>query len=104
MLSILQTSNMTLVIVIMAIVTLATRWGGVFIMSYIPLSDRVQRFIQAMSASVFIALIAPIMLETDTAGRLALITTFVLMLALKMPIVAMSLGILVAAISRQFFF
>ena len=104
MLSILQTSNMTVVIVIMAIVTLATRWGGVFIMSYIPLSDRVQRFIQAMSASVFIALIAPIMLETDMAGRLALITTFVLMLALKMPIVAMSLGILVAAMSRQFFF
>ena len=104
MLSILQTSNMTLVIVIMAIVTLATRWGGVFIMSYIPLSDRVQRFIQAMSASVFIALIAPIMLETDIAGRLALITTFVLMLALKMPIVAMSLGILVTAMSRQFFF
>ena len=104
MLSILQTSNMTVVIVIMAIVTLATRWGGVFIMSYIPLSDRVQRFIQAMSASVFIALIAPIMLETDIAGRLALITTFVLMLALKMPIVAMSLGILVAAMSRQFFF
>ena len=104
MLSILQTSNMTVVIVIMALVTLATRWGGVFIMSYIPLSDRVQRFIQAMSASVFIALIAPIMLETDMAGRLALITTFVLMLALKMPIVAMSLGILVAAISRQFFF
>ena len=104
MLSILQTSNMTVVIVIMALVTLATRWGGVFIMSYIPLSDRVQRFIQAMSASVFIALIAPIMLETDMAGRLALITTFVLMLALKMPIVAMSLGILVAAMSRQFFF
>ena len=104
MLSILQTSNMTVVIVIMAIVTLATRWGGVFIMSYIPLSDRVQRFIQAMSASVFNALIAPIMLETDMAGRLALITTFVLMLALKMPIVAMSLGILVAAMSRQFFF
>lgn len=104
MLSILQTSNMTVVIVIMALVTLATRWGGVFFMSYIPLSDRVQRFIQAMSASVFIALIAPIMLETDMAGRLALITTFVLMLALKMPIVAMSLGILVAAMSRQFFF
>lgn len=104
MLSILQSSNMTLVIVMMAIVTLATRWGGVFIMSYIPLSDRVQRFIQAMSASVFIALIAPIMLETDIAGRLALITTFVLMLALKMPIVAMSLGILVTAMSRQFFF
>ena len=104
MLSILQTSNMTVVIVIMALVTLATRWGGVFIMSYIPLSDRVQRFIQAMSASVFIALIAPIMLETDMAGRLALITTFVLMLALKMPIIAMSLGILVAAMSRQFFF
>lgn len=104
MLSILQTSNMTVVIMFMAIVTLATRWGGVFIMSYIPLSDRVQRFIQAMSASVFIALIAPIMLETDMAGRLALITTFVLMLALKMPIVAMSLGILVAAMSRQFFF
>ncbi|MFC3903727.1 Uncharacterized membrane protein [Acinetobacter marinus] len=104
MFSILQTSNMTVVIVIMALVTLATRWGGVFIMSYIPLSDRVQRFIQAMSASVFIALIAPIMLETDMAGRLALITTFVLMLVFKMPIVAMSAGIFAAAMGRQFLF
>ncbi len=40
-----------IIILIMAVVTLATRWGGVFVMSFIPISHRVQRFISAMSGS-----------------------------------------------------
>ena len=48
-----------LIILIMALVTLATRWGGVFIMAFVPISRRVQQFIRAMSGSVLIALLAP---------------------------------------------
>ncbi|GAJ76776.1 putative transmembrane protein [Vibrio sp. JCM 18905] len=49
-----------LIIIAMALVTLITRWGGgVYVMSFIPISERVQRFITAMSGSVLVALLAP---------------------------------------------
>jgi len=37
----ISTTYPLIIIFIMAIVTLATRWGGVLIMSYVPISDRV---------------------------------------------------------------
>ncbi len=99
----ISTSYPFVIILIMAIVTLATRWGGVLIMSYIPIGDRVQRFINAMSGSVLVALLAPIALEGDNGARLALLTTAVLMLVVKKPMVSISAGILTAALFRQSF-
>ena len=54
----LSTAYPWMIILIMAIVTLATRWGGVVIMAYVPISEPVQRFITAMSGSVLVALLA----------------------------------------------
>lgn len=98
----LSTQYAVLIICIMAIVTLATRWGGMLIMSYIPISPRVQRFITAMSGSVLIAILAPIALEGDHGARLALLTTLIVMLISKKPLIAISAGILAAAMFRQF--
>ena len=95
-------SGVWLLILIMAIVTLATRWGGVFVMSFVPIGYRVRQFISAMSGSVLIALLAPVALEGDTAARLALLTTAVIMLLLKRPLPAIAAGIVVAALVRQF--
>jgi uncharacterized membrane protein len=91
-----------LVVLIMAVVTLATRWGGVFVMSFVPISHRVRQFIGAMSGSVLVALLAPLALEGDGGARLALATTAVIMLVLKKPLPAIAAGMLVAAIYRQF--
>jgi uncharacterized membrane protein len=55
----ISTTYPLIIIFIMAIVTLTTRWGGVLIMSYVPISDHVQRFINAMSGSVLVALLRP---------------------------------------------
>ena len=90
-----------LLVLVMAIVTLATRWGGVYVMSFVPIGYRVRQFISAMSGSVLVALLAPMALEGDTAARLALLTTGVLMLLLKRPLPAIAAGILVAALFRQ---
>ena len=49
-----------IVVVIMAVVTLVTRWGGVFVMSFVPIGHRVKQFIGAMSGSVLVALLAPL--------------------------------------------
>lgn len=89
------------IIAIMALVTLATRWGGIFIMGFVPISYRVQQFINAMSGSVLVALLTPLAIEGDMGAKLALLATAVTMVVVKKPLVAISAGILVAALTRQ---
>ncbi|WP_106477696.1 AzlD family protein [Phytohalomonas tamaricis] len=85
----------------MAVVTLATRWGGIYVMSFVPISYRVKQFIQAMSGSVLVALLAPMAIAGDNGARLALLTTATIMLLLKKPLPAIAAGILAAALLRQ---
>ena len=89
-----------IVLLAMALVTLLTRWGGVYVMSFIPINHRVKRFIQAMSGSVLVAIIAPIALTGDLGARLALVTTAILMVLCKKPLPAIACGIGVAALVR----
>lgn len=91
-----------LVVLAMALVTLATRWGGVWVMSFVPISYRVKQFIHAMSGSVLVAIITPMALEGDLGARMALLTTTVFMLVLKKPLPAIAAGILAAGLVRQF--
>ena len=90
------------IILIMAIVTLATRWGGVYVMSFVPINYRVKQFIQAMSGSVLVALLAPMAITGDNAARVALLTTAAVMLFLKKPLPAIASGIIAAALIRHF--
>ena len=90
-----------LIILIMALVTLATRWGGVFIMAFVPISRRVQQFIRAMSGSVLIALLAPLAAQGAGGAKLALLVTAGVALVLKKPLPAISAGIVAAALFRQ---
>lgn len=89
-----------IVILLMAIVTLATRWGGVWVMAFVPISPRIARFIQAMSGSVLVAILAPMAITGDHGARLALLTTAVIMLLFKKPLPAIAGGILAAALIR----
>ncbi|WP_130928754.1 AzlD domain-containing protein [Pseudomonas sp. Sample_20] len=88
-------------ILIMAAVTLVTRWGGVFVMSFVPINYRVQQFISAMSGSVLIAVLTPLAVTGDNGARLALLTTGVMMLLVKKPLPAIAAGIAVAALWRN---
>lgn len=98
----ISTSHVLLIVIIMAVVTLATRWGGVFIMSFVPIRDSIRRFIGAMSGSVLIAVLAPVAVEGDLGARLALLTTLVLILLIKRPLVAITSGFMMAALVRYF--
>ena len=92
-----------LVISAMFVVTLATRLGGVFVMSYIPISYRVKQFIQAMSGSVLVAILTPLAITGDNGAKLALLGTAMVMLAVKKPLPAITVGVAIAALYRQFF-
>jgi len=87
-------------VVIMGLVTLATRWGGVFVMSFVPINYRVQQFISAMSGSVLVAVLTPLAVNGDNGARLALLSTAVVMLLVKKPLPAIAAGIVAAALVR----
>lgn len=91
-----------IIIVIMALVTLATRWGGVWVMSFVPFNNRIKAFIQGMSGSVLVAILAPMALTGDKGAQMALLTTAILMLVLKRPLIAITFGIVVSALVRYF--
>ena len=88
------------VLLVMAVVTLITRWGGVWLMSWVPIGARVRRFIGAMSSSVLVALLAPLAFKGDASVRLALLATLVTMALMKKPLPAIALGLVVAAAYR----
>ncbi len=90
-----------LIVAVMALVTLATRWGGLFVMSLVPIGPRVRRFIAAMSGSVLVAVLAPMAVQGDSGARAALATTVLVMLVLKKPLPAIAAGIVAAALFRQ---
>ena len=89
-----------LLVVIMGLVTLTTRWGGVFVMSFVPINYRVQQFISAMSGSVLVAVLTPLAVNGDNGARLALLSTAVVMLLVKKPLPAIAAGIVAAALVR----
>ncbi len=90
-----------LIILVMALVTLVTRWGGVFVMSFVPINRKVQQFIAAMSGSVLVAIIAPLFIEGDLGAKVALLVTAVFAVTTKKPLTAIALGIALAALTRQ---
>lgn len=91
-----------LIVLIMAVVTLATRWGGVFVMSFVPINYRVQQFIGAMSGSVLVAVLTPLAISGDNGARVALASTALVMLVFKKPLPAIAAGIIAAALFRHF--
>ncbi|MCB1637363.1 MAG: AzlD domain-containing protein [Thiothrix sp.] len=95
-------SGALVIVLIMALVTLATRWGGVYVMSFVPIKARITQFIQAMSGSVLVALLAPMAMMGDNVARMALLTTAAVMLFLKKPLPAIASGIVAAALIRHF--
>ncbi|WP_192036079.1 AzlD domain-containing protein [Halomonas sp. YLGW01] len=87
-------------IVIMALVTYLTRAGGVLMMSWVPIGPRMERFINAMSGSVLVAVITPMAVRGDSAARLALVATLGVMLATRKPLPAIGAGVITAALWR----
>ena len=49
------TAGILLLIAIMTFVTLATRFGGAFVMSFVKINPRIESFINTMASSVLIA-------------------------------------------------
>ncbi|MAA63674.1 MAG: branched-chain amino acid transporter [Alteromonadaceae bacterium] len=93
-------TGVLMIIAVMTFVTLLTRFGGPFLMSYVTISPRIESFINTMASSVLIAILTPMAVEGDWGARAALGTTAVLMLTLRKPLPAIAGGILAAGLVR----
>ena len=91
-----------MIVIVMALVTLATRWGGVCVMSFISFNNKIKAFIQGMSGSVLVAILAPVALTGDKGSQMALLTTAMMMLVFSRPLLAITFGIVVSALVRYF--
>jgi uncharacterized membrane protein len=87
-------------IAIMTLVTVLTRFGGVFAMSFVRISPRVESFINTMASSVLIAIIVPIAFAGDAGAIAALLVTAAVMLAIRKPLPAIAAGIAAAGLVR----
>lgn len=94
------TAGVFALIAIITLVTMATRFGGVYLMSFVTISPRIESFINTMASSVLIAIIVPMAFSGDAGSAAALIATSVIMLATKKPLPAIAAGIAAAGLVR----
>ncbi len=84
-------------IAVMGVVTLALRLGGYWLIGRFPLTPRVRRGLEALPIAIFAASIAPLALKGGPAGWIATPVVALVMLVTGREIVALLLGLAVAA-------
>ncbi|HYG86029.1 MAG TPA: AzlD domain-containing protein [Azospirillum sp.] len=84
----------------MALVTYATRAGGLWLMVHVPLSPRIEAFLRYLSGSVLVALVVPAALQEGSAAWVAIAAAVLVMLATRRTVLAMVVGVLLAAAYR----
>ena len=90
-------------ITLMEVIAYGSRVLGLMVMSHVPLGPRVRQFVDAMSSSVLIAVITPIIVHGDGGVRLAAIAAGTMAVVLRSPMVSIAMGMLCAAGWRWWF-
>ncbi|MGB0696099.1 MAG: AzlD domain-containing protein [Rhodospirillaceae bacterium] len=85
------------VIAMVAGITFASRIAGPLIMLWVPLSPRLERFLDGLSVSVLAALVASLLAQNDLRTATAVAVASGIMLAAKSAIWAMLAGMACAA-------
>jgi uncharacterized membrane protein len=84
-------------ILLLTAVTVATRLAGVWIMSYVAITPRIEAFLRYMATSVLIAIVVPITLHGTPRIWLAVGAAALVALLTRSAVGAMIAGAVVAA-------
>jgi len=87
-------------VILLALVTLATRFAGVGIMSYVTITPRIEAFLKYMATSVLIAIVAPATLNASPRIWVAVAAAVIVMIATRSALGAMLVGTALAAAGR----
>ena len=89
-------------ILLLALVTMGTRIAGVWIMSYVAITPRIEAFLQYMAVSVLISIVVPATLAAAPRMWLAVGAAVIVMIATRSTLGAMVTGMIVAAGAKAF--
>lgn len=89
-----------LAILAMGLATFAMRAGGFWMMGHVPLTPRVRRMLEALPGSIIVAIIVPVVAKAGAAAVLAVVTAAALMLLRRNEFLAVTGGVIVAAVAR----
>jgi uncharacterized membrane protein len=88
-------------ILAMAAVTYVLRAGGLWLAGRVPLTDRVQRFLEYLAGSIMISLVLPLAIRGGPAMSAAVALAAVVAVATGRSSLAVAAGVLAAAGLRQ---
>ncbi len=89
-------------ILLLMLVTIATRLGGVWIMSHFKVSPRVEAFLRYMAVSVLISIVVPATRAAAPRIWIAVAASAAAMAATRSALGAMLTGVALAALARNF--
>jgi uncharacterized membrane protein len=86
----------------MGIVTYATRAGGFWLMGYVTLSPRLERFLRQTAGGVLVAIVVAAVVKGDPAMWAGLAAAVGIMIAIRKSMTAILIGMIVAVAIRYF--
>src|SRR5215472_12482804 len=89
-------------VVLLAFVTMATRVGGVWIMSFVKITPRIEAFLKYMSVSVLISIVVATTWAAGPRIWLGVGAAAFVMVATRNAVGAMLAGVALAAFARNF--
>jgi uncharacterized membrane protein len=92
--------DVMLAIAAMTAVTLSMRLGGYFLMSYVTVTPRVRRMLDALPGSVIAAAVLPVALQGGAVAIAAVVLAMLAMYLSRSDIVAIVVGVGAAALLR----
>lgn len=102
MTDVLQISGPALAAIIgMAVATYVTRAGGFWLMEYVTITPRIERFLRHMANGVLIAIITAAAMNGDLPMWIGLGAVLVVMLLFRRSMTAILVGVAIAAGLRQ---
>ena len=88
-------------VLLLTLITMATRLGGVWIMSYVEITPRIEAFLKYMAVSVLISIVVPTTLAAAPRIWLAVAAAAVVAVVTRSALSAMLVGAAVAAVVRS---
>ena len=88
-------------VLLLALITMATRVGGVWIMSYVKITPRIEAFLKYMAVSVLISIVVPATLASAPRIWIAVASAAIVAAVTRSALSAMLVGAAMAAAMKN---
>jgi len=92
--------DVMLAFAVMTAVTVAARLGGFWLMSYIPVTPRVRRMMDALPGSIIVAAALPVAVNGGAVVMFAILAAIIATIVSRNDFIAVIVGMAVAALAR----